>query len=164
MADDPRLTHLDEQGRLRMVDVSGKTPTDRRAVASAVVRLGEAAFRQLSTGKVAKGDALAAARVAGIMAAKRTGDLIPLCHGLSPEFVDVRIELTPPATARIVAEARVQARTGVEMEAMVAASVAALTLYDMCKSISKGITIGPVQLEHKSGGKSGEWRREPEPG
>jgi cyclic pyranopterin phosphate synthase len=94
------------------------------------------------------------------MAAKRTGELIPLCHGLSPEFIDVRIELTPPDSAHIVAEARVHARTGVEMEAMVAASVAALTLYDMCKAVSKSITIGPVRLEHKSGGKSGEWHRE----
>jgi cyclic pyranopterin phosphate synthase len=153
------LSHLGPDGRLRMVDVTDKPPTLRRAVASARVCLGADVFERLSRGALAKGDALAAARIAGIQAAKRTAELIPLCHGLAPEHVDVSIELRPPAEALIRAEARVEAKTGVEMEALVAVSVAALTLYDMCKAVSKDITIGPVQLEEKTGGKSGEWKR-----
>jgi cyclic pyranopterin phosphate synthase len=155
----PVLTHVDSSGRVRMVDVSEKAATSRRALASAVVSVGREVFAQLTDARLAKGDALAAARIAGIMAAKKAPELIPLCHGLSPDFVDVQIELRPPDAVVIRAEARIEAKTGVEMEALVAASVAALTIYDMCKALSKGITIGPIQLEEKSGGKSGPWRR-----
>ena len=143
-----------------MVDVSAKQPSARRALASAVVIVGEAVYEQLSRGAVAKGDALTTAQIAGIQAAKRTAQLIPLCHGLSADFIDVQCELQPPDRVLIRAEARINARTGVEMEAMVAASVAALTIYDMCKAASKSISIGPIRLEEKTGGKSGAWRRE----
>lgn len=156
---EPKLTHVDAEGRVRMVDVSHKQPTRRRAVASAMVHVGPAVFEQLSTGNVAKGDALTAAKIAGVQAAKKTSELIPLCHGLSAEYVDVQIELRPPDMVSIRAEARLEAKTGVEMEAMVAAGIAALTIYDMCKSVSKEIVIGPIQLEEKTGGKSGPWRR-----
>lgn len=159
MACERDLTHVDERGRVRMVDVSGKSPTLRRAVASAVVDVGPAVFARLTGGGLAKGDVLTTATIAGIQAAKRTGDLIPLCHGLSAEQVTVACEPAAPHHVHIRAEARIRAKTGVEMEALVAASVAALTVYDMCKSVSKDITIGPIQLESKSGGKSGNWRR-----
>ncbi len=155
------LSHLDAGGRVRMVDTSAKAISARRAEASAVVHVGERVFAALSGGTAPKGDVLTTAQIAGIAAAKRTPELIPLCHSLSPEHIDVRITLTPPDAVRIVAIVAAAGRTGVEMEAMVAASVAALTLYDMCKSIDKGITLGPIRLESKSGGKSGEWRREP---
>lgn len=154
-----RLTHIDESGRPRMVDVSEKAETPRRAVASAVVRIGPKAFKLLTAGALKKGDALTTAQIAGIVAAKRTSELIPLCHGLSPEFVDVRFMLLPPDAVRIEAEARIVGKTGVELEALMAASVAALTLYDMCKAVSKDIVIGPIQLEEKTGGRSGDWRR-----
>ncbi len=160
MADTKRLTHVDTEGRVRMVDVTAKTPTARRAVASAVVTVGEEAFRQLSAGLIQKGDALVTAQLAGILAAKRTADLIPLCHGLAPEYVDVRCELLLPDRVRIVGEARVESKTGVEMEALTAVSVAALTIYDMCKAVTKDIVIGPIRLEEKTGGKSGDWRRD----
>lgn len=155
----PRLTHVDQRGRVRMVDVSGKRPTRRQATASAVVRVGRDVLEQLRSGAVAKGDALAAAKLAGIAAAKKTSELIPLCHGLSPDHVEVHIELAPPEHVRICATARLTARTGVEMEALVAASIAALTIYDMCKAVRKDIVIGPIRLEEKRGGKSGPWRR-----
>ena len=142
-----------------MVDIGAKSTTVRRAVASAIVKVGRAAFAQLAARRVAKGDALATAKLAGIMAAKRTPELIPLCHGLSPEFVDVQVTLVSPDRVEIRAEARVEGKTGVEMEAMVAASMAALTIYDMCKAVEKGIVIGPVRLESKTGGKSGSWKR-----
>jgi cyclic pyranopterin phosphate synthase len=154
MSGERPFTHLDEAGRVRMVDVSAKPVTSRRAVASAVVCVGAEVFERLAQGGLPKGDALAAARLAGIMAAKKTAELIPLCHSLAPEYVEVRIELAPPEAVRITAEARIEARTGVEMEALVAASVAALTIYDMCKSISRGMVIGPIRLEEKSGGTS----------
>ncbi len=142
-----------------MVDVSAKAPTTRRATASAVVLLGQNAFAAICGGQVAKGDVLAVARVAGIQAAKRTSELIPLCHGLSPDAVQIGFEELPPDRLRIVSTVSIVARTGVEMEAMVAASIAALTVYDMCKSVSKSITIQTVQLESKVGGKSGDWAR-----
>jgi molybdenum cofactor biosynthesis protein MoaC len=154
-----KLTHVDPLGGVRMVDVSAKPATLRRAVASAVVRLGPAAFDQLRSATLKKGDAFATAQLAGILAAKRTCELIPLCHGLLPEHVEVRFELQPPDAVRIVTEARVESKTGVELEALTAASIAALTLYDMCKAVSKDIIIGPIQLEEKTGGKSGHWRR-----
>lgn len=153
------LSHVDARGRVRMVDVSAKRVTARTATASAVVELGRAAFAKLAARDIAKGDVLTTAKLAGIQAAKRTGELIPLCHGLSPEHVDVRIELRPPAQARITATARLAGKTGVEMEALVAAGIAALTIYDMCKAVSKDITIGPIRLESKTGGKSGRWAR-----
>ncbi len=154
----PRLTHADARGRARMVDVSAKAVTARRAVAEAVVRLPAPAYRALRANRLQKGDALAAARLAGIMAAKRTGELIPLCHPLPIDHVEVGFEWRARRSeVRIVAEARTTARTGVEMEAMTAAAVAALTIYDMCKGVSKGITIEGVRLLVKTGGKSGEW-------
>ncbi len=153
------LSHVDAAGRVRMVDVSDKKTTLRRAVATALVVVGEAVFEKLSAGTIVKGDALSTAKIAGIQAAKRTSELIPLCHGLSPDFVDVQCELRPPDAVMIRSEARIAAKTGVEMEALTAASVAALTIYDMCKALSKSITIGPIRLEQKSGGKSGDWRR-----
>ncbi len=156
---DPALSHVDAAGAIRMVDVSAKAATLRRAVASARVRLGSVAFAALRDATLKKGDALTTAQIAGVLAAKRTCELIPLCHGLLPEFVDVRFELLPPDSVRILAEARVESKTGVELEALTAASIAALTLYDMCKAVSKDIVIGPIQLEEKTGGKSGEWRR-----
>lgn len=158
---DSRLSHVDRHGNVRMVDVSAKQMTHRRAVASAIVTIGKEAFTQLTGPGMKKGDAFTTAQLAGILAAKKTCDLIPLCHGLIPEFVDVRFELQPPDRVKIIAEARVESKTGVELEALTAASVAALTLYDMCKAVSKAIVIGPIQLEVKTGGKSGDWRRSP---
>ena len=157
------FSHLDESGRLRMVDVTGKQPTERYARASGLVHVGETVLAALQQGTVAKGDVLTVARVAGVQAAKRTSELIPLCHGLSPDWVDVHCELQAPGTVRVVGEARITARTGVEMEAMTAVSVAALTIYDMCKALDKGIELGSIVLEEKSGGKSGKWTRSGNP-
>ena len=154
-----RLTHLDDKGQARMVDVGAKAPTLRVAVAEAVVRLAPATFALLSEGGLPKGDALSTARIAGILAAKKTADLIPLCHPLGLDAVDVRFTLDEAAHLVVIeAEARLTARTGVEMEAMTAASVAALTLYDMCKGVQKDIVIERVRLLYKAGGKSGEFR------
>lgn len=150
------LTHLDEQGRPRMVDVSGKAQTARSATAEAVVRLSPAAWAAARDGGP-KGDALRIAELAGVMGAKRTADLIPLCHPLPLSGVTVAITLEEGA-ARIEATARTTAQTGVEMEALTAASVAALTLYDMLKAVDKGLVIERVRLLAKSGGKSGDWR------
>lgn len=143
-----------------MVDVSGKPVTTRHAVASAVVDVGEEVLARLTRADFDKGDVLATAKIAGIQAAKRTSELIPLCHGLSPDHVEVQIRLEAPREVHIRAEARISARTGVEMEALVAASVAALTIYDMCKAVSKAMVIGPIRLESKRGGKSGNWVRD----
>ncbi len=160
MGDDV-LTHLDEKGQARMVDVGAKAVTTRVAVAEALVRLSERTYAVLTGEGMPKGDAFACARVAGILAAKKTSDLIPLCHPLGLDSVDVRFELLPEASSvRIEAEARLCAKTGVEMEAMTAASVAALTLYDMCKAVQKDIVIEGVRLLYKAGGKSGEFRAE----
>jgi cyclic pyranopterin phosphate synthase len=153
------LSHVDARGDVRMVDVSGKQATARRAIASAVVRVGVDVLRKLAGEGLPKGDALATAKLAGIIAAKKTPELIPLCHSLAPEYVDVQVTTRPPGEIHIRAEARVVGKTGVELEALVAASVAALTIYDMCKAVSKDIVIGPIQLEEKAGGKSGDWRR-----
>jgi cyclic pyranopterin phosphate synthase len=145
-----------------MVDVSGKRPTLRSAAASAVVTLGSRAFRALDASENAKGDALAVARLAGIQAAKRTSELIPLCHPLVFDSVEVSLARDPAAFAVVIESAvRGTGKTGYEMEAMVAASVAALTVYDMCKAAGKGIVIGEVRLLSKSGGKSGDWRGRP---
>jgi cyclic pyranopterin phosphate synthase len=154
-----RLTHLDAAGRARMVDVSVKPVTLRRATATAEVAMQPATLRAIAGGRTSKGDVLAAARIAGIQAAKRTHELIPLCHSLPLDSVGVDFALRPPSRVVITATAMVQARTGVEMEALVAASVAALTIYDMCKAMDRGMTIGPIALAEKSGGRSGTWLR-----
>ena len=142
-----------------MVDVGDKEATDRRAVATAVVRVSADTVRALRTGDAPKGDVVGTARIAGIQAAKRTAELIPLCHPLPLSFVDVRIEVRDTEVA-VEAEARTTAPTGVEMEALTAASVAALTVYDMVKGIERGVEIAEVTLLEKSGGRH-DWRREP---
>ncbi|MBS0479563.1 MAG: cyclic pyranopterin monophosphate synthase MoaC [Proteobacteria bacterium] len=151
------LTHLDDKGAARMVDVSAKSETQRRAVASGRITMSAAAAAAIRDGAVAKGDVLAIARIAGIMAAKRTGELIPLCHPLP--ITSVAIDLISDDTG-ITATATVTTtgKTGVEMEAMTAVSVALLTIYDMAKAVDKGMTIGGVRLLEKTGGKSGDWR------
>ncbi|MDX9733789.1 MAG: cyclic pyranopterin monophosphate synthase MoaC [Thermoanaerobaculia bacterium] len=156
----PDLTHLDSEGAARMVDVSGKPETVRSATARAVVTLGAAAWSALDASENRKGDALAVARIAGIQAAKRASDWIPLCHPLLFDAVEVRLERRR-SRRQVVAFATVRGsgRTGYEMEAMVAAAAAALTVYDMCKAAEKGIVVGPIELVAKSGGKSGDWRR-----
>jgi cyclic pyranopterin monophosphate synthase len=152
-----KLSHYDGSGRARMVDVSGKSASKREAEASAFVALSPEVLAALP--KNPKGDALEVARVAGIMAAKRTSELIPLCHPLPLSFVDVDMRLCENGLA-ITSKVATTAETGVEMEALVAASVAALTVYDMCKAADKGIAIREIALERKSGGKSGEYRRQ----
>jgi cyclic pyranopterin phosphate synthase len=157
-----KLTHLDETGAARMVDVGGKTVTRRRALARARVCMSEEALALVRHGGP-KGDVLQVARIAGIQAAKRTADLIPLCHPLPLDSVTVDLELaTDPPSVVIHAEAITSAKTGVEMEAITAASVAALTVYDMVKAADKGMTIDGVVLLEKDGGKSGPYRREPD--
>ena len=155
------LTHLDEHGTARMVDVGDKPATDRRAVARAVVRMSPGTAATVLAGDAPKGDVLGTARIAGILAAKRTGELIPLCHPLGLDHVDIDADVDAAAgTVTLTAEARVTARTGVEMEAMTAASVAALTVYDMVKALERGVEIASVALVEKSGGRSGTWRRD----
>jgi len=153
-----QLTHLDEAGRARMVDVSAKDVTVRTARASGRVLLSAEAVAALRDGRVPKGDALAVARIAGIQGAKRTPDLIPLCHPLGLHGVSVDLSVEDSGVC-ITAEARTADRTGVEMEALTAVSVAALTLIDMIKSVDKAAVITDVRLEAKDGGKSGSWRR-----
>jgi cyclic pyranopterin monophosphate synthase len=155
-----QLTHLDESGRGRMVDVSDKDVTRREATARAIVSMQHETARLIASGGLAKGDVLAVAQVAGVMAAKRTPDLIPLCHPLPISGVEMRFELdVEQARLEIQATVRVTSRTGVEMEALTAASVAALTVYDMCKAVDRGMSIGNLELLHKAGGKSGEFKR-----
>ena len=154
-----KLTHINHEGRAAMVDTSPKTHTARCAVASAFVKMNHATLDAIRESRTPKGDPLETARLAGIMAAKRTDELIPLCHSLPLDYVDVRATITDDGI-RLEAEARTTAQTGVEMEAMVAVTIAALTIYDMCKALDKGILITNVRLESKSGGKSGNWRRE----
>jgi len=152
------LTHLDAAGRARMVDVGAKPETERVAVAKGRVYMQAATLARIREGAVAKGDAIPVARLAGIMGAKRTADLIPLCHGLALTSVAVDLALDEAAGAvEITATCRVAARTGVEMEALTAVSVAALALYDMCKAVDKGMTIGDIRLTKKSGGASGSY-------
>jgi cyclic pyranopterin phosphate synthase len=156
-----RLTHLDEAGRARMVDVGAKAATERRAVARAVVRVSVETARAVAAGDAPKGDVLGVARIAGIQAAKRTSELIPLCHSLALSFVGVSGDVDVHAgEITLVAEARTTGPTGVEMEALTAASVAALAVYDMVKGIQRGAEIGSVVLLEKSGGRSGTWRRD----
>jgi cyclic pyranopterin phosphate synthase len=153
-----KLTHFNERGDAHMVDVGGKDVTERVAVAGATVRMQAATLKLIATRKAAKGDVLAVAQLAGIMAAKRTADLIPLCHPLALNSVDVKLSLDARRNAvDIEATCRLKGRTGVEMEALTAASVAALTVYDMCKSVDRGMLISDVRLLHKSGGKSGTY-------
>jgi len=155
------LTHIGPSGASRMVDVGAKPISQRIARASARVRMAEATRRRLAERGLTKGDVLEVARIAGIMAAKRTSELVPLCHPIPLDAVEIEFELIDADQVGISAETRTQARTGVEMEALTAASVAALTIYDMCKAIDRGITIENIQLEAKSGGKSGDFRRSP---
>src|SRR4051794_786095 len=152
------LTHFDEQGASRMVDVSGKDETLRTARASVLVRMKPETLALVRDRGLAKGDVREVARLAGIMAAKRTGDLIPLCHPISLDAVEIAFAVVDETTLRIEATARTRGRTGVEMEAMTAASVAALTVYDMAKAVERGIVIDGLRLEEKTGGKSGTYR------
>jgi len=160
MARVPRLSHVDRSGRARMVDVSAKAVTARAAVARGEVTMRAETLALIAAGRIPKGDVLAVARLAGIMAAKRTADLIPLCHPLPVSHVDVALT-ADPTRARVLIEARVrvEARTGVEMEALTAVAVAGLTLYDMCKAVDREMTIGAVRLVRKSGGRSGTFVR-----
>ncbi|MBI4718994.1 MAG: cyclic pyranopterin monophosphate synthase MoaC [Planctomycetes bacterium] len=153
-----KLSHLSADGSARMVDVSGKAVTVREARASAAVRMRPAVLRALLADELPKGDALAAARLAGVLAAKRTAEWIPLCHPLPLDWVHLEFARAASGTLEITCTARTTARTGVEMEALVGVSAAALTIYDMAKAADKGIVIGPIRLEYKSGGKSGTYR------
>ncbi len=152
-----KLTHLDETGRPRMVDVTGKPDTHRRAVAKGLVRMQPATFTRLQDGQIAKGDVLTVAQLAGITAAKKTPDLIPLCHPILIDSVDIEFNLDEEnSTVEITATVESTGKTGVEMEALTAAAVTALTIYDMCKAIDRGIRIENIRLIKKSGGKSGD--------
>jgi cyclic pyranopterin phosphate synthase len=155
-----KLTHLDDQGRARMVDVSAKEVTSRIAVASGKISMRPETLALILDNKVEKGDVFSVARIAGIMAAKKTSELIPMCHPLN--ITSVEIDLAPkenPAAIEIEATVRVAGKTGVEMEAITAVSVAALTIYDMCKAVDREMSIGEIQLLKKSGGKSGTFTR-----
>jgi cyclic pyranopterin phosphate synthase len=152
-------SHISADGSISMVDVSAKPATARTARAEAVVRMSAAAQTALREATLPKGDAFVAAQIAGVMAAKQTAALVPLAHSLPLSSVDVRFEWIEGGLLRVEAEARTVAQTGVEMEAMVAASIAALTIYDMSKALDKGITIEAVRLLEKTGGKSGDWKR-----
>ena len=153
-----KLSHVDEHGRVRMVDTGAKEVTSRRAIASARVLMSSETVSALREHRTPKGDPLEAARLAGIMAAKRTSDLIPLCHPLPLTHVDVHATVEDDGVS-LEAEVSTNAQTGVEMEALTAVSVAALTIYDMCKALEKGMTITDVRLERKTGGKSGDYQR-----
>lgn len=157
------LSHIDEKGNIQMVDVGQKEKTARKAVAQAIVRTTKAVIEAVKKGLVKKGEVLAVCKVAGIQAAKRTSDLIPLCHPLPIDIVTIEIELSENL-ATITASAKTTAKSGLEMEAMTAATVAALTFYDMCKAMDKAIIIESVQLLEKIGGKSGHYKREGEHG
>lgn len=155
-----KLSHLDEAGRARMVDVGDKPESARTATAEGMVRMSREAFEQVAAHAIAKGDVLAVAELAGVMAAKRTGELIPLCHPLPLDVVTVEARLVPelPGVA-VTATAKVTGRTGVEMEALTAVSVACLTVYDMVKAIDREMVIEAVRLLSKTGGTRGDWRR-----
>jgi cyclic pyranopterin monophosphate synthase len=153
------LSHFDSTGASRMVDVGQKPVTRRTARASGVVRMAGETLSMIRDRRAAKGDVLEIARLAGIMATKRTADLIPLCHPLSVESVSIAFHFADEQTLAIEATVQVEAKTGVEMEALTAVAVAALTVYDMCKSVDRSMTIERIQLEEKSGGRSGQWSR-----
>jgi cyclic pyranopterin monophosphate synthase len=155
-----KLTHLDQQGRARMVDVSGKPASERTAIAEGAVRMSREAFEQVAAQSVTKGDVLAVAEVAGTMGAKRTAELIPLCHSLVLDLVQVEARLEPELPGvRVTALARATGHTGVEMEALTGVAVACLTIYDMVKAIDRSMSIDEVRLMSKSGGSRGDWRR-----
>ncbi len=154
-----KLTHLDERGQARMVDVGGKPETARSATATGRIRMSAEALQAVRDGSGPKGDVLAAARIAGIMAAKKTGELIPLCHPLALDAVSVDFEFEADGV-RVTARASLTGRTGVEMEAMTAAAIALLTVYDMAKALDKAMVVEEVRLLEKTGGKSGDWRAE----
>ena len=155
-----KLTHLDEQGRARMVDVAGKPESQRTAVAEGAVRMSREALDQVAAQTIEKGDVLAVAEIAGTMGAKRTGELIPLCHPLTLNVVQVEARLEPELPGvRVTAIAKATGRTGVEMEALTAVAVACLTVYDMVKAIDRGMTIEDVRLVSKTGGTRGDWSR-----
>jgi cyclic pyranopterin phosphate synthase len=157
-----KLTHTDERGQAHMVDVAAKAETHRRAVAGALIRMKPETLAMIVEGRAPKGDVFAVARIAGIMAAKRTSEVIPLCHPLS--LTSASVELEPVSDGvRITAVVETDGKTGVEMEALTAASVAALTLYDMCKAVDRGMTVEELGLLSKEGGKSGTWKREENP-
>lgn len=156
---EPNLSHVNDAGEAHMVDVSPKPVTERLAVASATVRGRPEVIRAILGGQLPKGEALAVARVAGIQAAKKTADLIPLCHPMSLDWVEVGFQQCGDDSIRVEATAKTVSRTGVEMEAITAATVAALTLYDMAKAADKEMEIGPIRLEKKYGGKSGTYER-----
>jgi cyclic pyranopterin phosphate synthase len=153
------FTHFDERGGSRMVDVSSKPLTRREARASGLVRMQPSTLTAIGSREIAKGDVLEVARLAGIQGAKRTADLIPLCHPLGLDAVRLELVPEPPGTLRIEATVTTVGRTGVEMEALTAVSAAALTVYDMCKAVDRGMTIDGIRLEEKSGGRSGTYRR-----
>jgi len=153
-----KLTHVNRQGAVRMVDVGSKPVTKRRAVAAASVYLPPAVAKAIVSNSVAKGNVFETARIGAIQAAKKTFELIPLCHQIPLSHIDIRFEMTE-GDLLITSEVSAEARTGVEMEALTAASVAALIVYDMCKGIDKGMRIGPIELLEKEGGKSGTWKK-----
>jgi cyclic pyranopterin phosphate synthase len=162
MSDD--LTHIDARGRAKMVDVGAKPMTHRVCTARGEVRMAPETLAQITEGTLPKGDVLATARLAAIQAAKRTDEWIPLCHSLPLDAVEVEFQPDPERSCVVIeATARVHARTGVEMEALVAVTAAGLTIYDMCKAVDRGISLDAVRLVRKSGGKSGEWERPGEP-
>ena len=155
-----KLTHFDAEGRAVMVDVGGKAVTDRSATARVLVVMAPATLAMIRAGTAKKGDVLGVARLAGIMAAKRTADLIPLCHPLPISAVTIDLEPVGDDTVEIAATVKTTGQTGVEMEALTAASVAALTVYDMCKAVDRGMRIEAVRVVHKAGGKSGEYSQD----
>lgn len=156
-----QLSHLDESGRARMVDVGTKAETERTAIAHGCVRMQPETLAAIRAGTVKKGDVLTVAQIAGVMAAKRSADLIPLCHTLPLSFIDVRLSLDEvESCVQIEAEAHCKGRTGVEMEALTAVSVAALTIYDMAKALDRGMRIDAIRLVEKRGGESGDWKAE----
>ena len=157
---EPTLTHLDESGQVHMVDIAEKSATARRARASARVRMRPETLALMLSGEAPKGDVNAVCRVAGIMAAKKTSDLIPLCHPLALSKVQLELVPRPPDAVELIASVACNGPTGVEMEALTAVSVAALTLYDMLKAVDRAMEIGPIVLLQKEGGRSGNWQRD----
>jgi len=154
------LNHFDEQGRAQMVDVGGKNPSLRMARAQGIVTMAQQTMQRIEAGEVGKGDVLGVARLAGIMGAKQTSLLIPLCHPLTLNSINVDFEQLDDERLRIVATVKVTGKTGVEMEALTAVSIAGLTIYDMCKAMDREMTIGPIELVEKTGGKSGPFNSE----
>jgi cyclic pyranopterin monophosphate synthase len=156
-----KLSHVDERGRARMVDVAAKEPSDRAAVAEGAVRMSAEALDQVAAATISKGDVLAVAEIAGTMAAKRTAELIPLCHPIGLDAIDVEARMDPTLPGvRIVARARLHGRTGVEMEALTAVAVACLTVYDMVKAVDRSMSIEGIRLLSKTGGTRGDWHRD----